>query len=401
VTPFVYHTQNAYRAELDDLLVNLAQRIRWLTAVSPVNAQTEHARLLTCAVKAKRLAPRWVYPHQQHATPTTGLSTGLRRLRQLAIDYDFEALYMAKVEELEAERELIGAIGNTARLRQLLKHAPSANISTALHALSCSLLSELEQPAVMPSKAPRQLDALGQSSSVEQVIHEVARALGLSVSVAFEPRLLALAAAGEGTVWLSASHYELREAYRLAVHEVMGHLACARNGTRQPWAIFAVGTAQSFEDHEGLAVYMEEHHGLLCSSRLRTLAGRVVASRCWLDHADFDETFTRLHKHYGFSTVQALKLTERTYRGGGCLRGLGYLRGFVNVRSALAKHEVSLAELMVGRVGLREKNIIRRGLQEGRLRPPLYRLRPHAVHNTWPERAPLPRAVRRMLSDAV
>ena len=116
-----------------------------------------------------------------------------------------------------------------------------------------------------------------------------------------EPRLSAGAATGERTVFVAARKFGRNEARRLAVHEVFGHLLSAANGRAQPLRLMQWGTAGSFVDQEGVALYMEEVAGVLDGARLRTLAGRVIAADMMHAGATFADTARKLLRDEGFS----------------------------------------------------------------------------------------------------
>ena len=66
--------------------------------------------------------------------------------------------------------------------------------------------------------------------------------------------------------------------------------------------------------------------GGLNRSRLRLLAGRVVAVRCLIDGASFIETFRELNRKFGFEQHTAFMVTMRVFRSGG-FYGSGANRG--------------------------------------------------------------------------
>ena len=102
---------------------------------------------------------------------------------------------------------------------------------------------------------------------------------------------------------------------------------------------------------EGLAVLSEYLVGGLSRSRLRQLAGRVLAVSCLVGGAGFLETFNELHKHYGFGRSNAFNISMRVYRGGGFTKDAVYLRGLLAVLAYLAKGgDIEL--LLLGKVNL-------------------------------------------------
>ena len=111
-------------------------------------------------------------------------------------------------------------------------------------------------------------------------------------------------------------------------------------------------TAGSFGDQEGVALWLEESAGAMDGHRLRTLAARVLATDGMHRGASFGEIARLLHLDHGFRPAHAIAIAERAYRGGGVARDVGYLAGWLRVRSAILARDVTLDELRSGRVGL-------------------------------------------------
>ena len=242
---------------------------------------------------------------------------------------------------------------------------PLAQVArTLLDALPPTVL----EPSVLEADLPAQ-----QGRSVASLIRHAALGIGLDVEVKVEPRLASLAATGERTVFLAARRFSVREARRLTAHEVFGHLVVAANARAQPLRLLQIGLAASFADQEGLALYLEEALGLMCSDRLRTLAARVVATVQLYRGADFGEVARSLVREHGFSAAAAVSIAERTFRGGGVARDAGYLAGFLRVRSAIHSGEATLDELRRGRVSLASMPVLRELEQEGLVQPSCYR----------------------------
>ncbi len=204
------------------------------------------------------------------------------------------------------------------------------------------------------------------------LLRAVARDVGLDVSVKVEPNLVAGAATGDRTVFVAERRFGLREAFRLAVHEVLGHLTSAANGRAQSLSILDSGTAESFADQEGVALSIEAAYGVLDDGRVCSLAGRVLATTFMHEGASFGETARALHHDHGFSLSETIAITERAYRGGGVARDVGYLQGFLRVQSALREGRATAAELRMGRVSVRSLPAIRELARYGLVRPPAY-----------------------------
>ncbi len=80
----------------------------------------------------------------------------------------------------------------------------------------------------------------------------------------------------------------------LLAHEVSVHLLTCFNGSTQGLGIFRSGLARYEGVQEGLGVFAEWAVGGLTTTRLRLLAGRVVAVDAMLRGADFIECFRLL-----------------------------------------------------------------------------------------------------------
>lgn len=229
--------------------------------------------------------------------------------------------------------------------------------------IALSILEELE-----PDPEPPSVDAQGAAS----IVRELSSWVGFPVSVVISDELSSRAAAGDRTVYLANARFGAREARRLAVHEVLGHLVSAANALRQPTRALVLGTARSFEDQEGVAVYLEERAGLLGPSRLRTLAARYLAAESVFDGASYGETAQLLHRRHGLSAEESLTIAGRVHRGGGLAREGVYLPAYLRVRTAIVEGGLALRELQRGRVSLGSLGELRRLEEAGVLHRPAY-----------------------------
>ena len=137
----------------------------------------------------------------------------------------------------------------------------------------------------------------------------------------------------------------------LVQHEVGTHIVTALNGAAQPLHLLSAGLAGYEETQEGLAVLAEFVVGGLTSARLATLAARVVAVGRLLAGAGFTETFHHLHDGHGLTAGEAFRVTMRVYRSGGLTKDAIYLRGLERVLRHLADGH-PLDPLLVGKVSL-------------------------------------------------
>lgn len=137
----------------------------------------------------------------------------------------------------------------------------------------------------------------------------------------------------------------------LIQHEVGTHVLTYVNGANQPLKQLYSGLAGNDELQEGLAVLSEYLVGGLSVSRLRLLAGRVVAARNLVDGASFTETFRDLHLRFGFAQRTSYIVTARIYRSGGLTKDAVYLRGLVKLLEYL-RGGGELEPLYMGKMAL-------------------------------------------------
>lgn len=121
-------------------------------------------------------------------------------------------------------------------------------------------------------------------------------------------------------------------------HEIGTHAVTHYNGRQQPFQQLYAGMAGYEELQEGLAVLSEYLVGELDLSRMRLLAGRVIAAQGVINGADFIETFQKLTQAYEFTPHQAYLITLRVHRGGGYTKDMVYLRGFSRLLDYLKKN---------------------------------------------------------------
>lgn len=339
--------------ELDARLREVSEAATRLPSLVARGGREERARLVEAHRLGRRFVPSWSTP----ADPVAPAARhALAHARRLAGDGPLGALYRARLDELELELDLRDALGTPRTVRALARRrwptgasrpfATSASGPT-LREVADALLDEVapdeEERASVPASGP---------GSLQELVLGLAALAGLTIKVSIEPGLVARAAAGERTVFLADTRFGEREARRLAVHEVLGHLVAAANARSQPLALLSVGTAGAFEDQEGLALALEELAGLLDARRVRTFAARVLATDAVHEGADPNDVVTLLVGERGLSVDDAIAITERSFRGGGLTRDASYLFGWMRVRRALRRADTTIDELRWGKVAL-------------------------------------------------
>lgn len=143
----------------------------------------------------------------------------------------------------------------------------------------------------------------------------------------------------------------------LIQHEVGTHVLTYFNGRQQPFQIMATGLAEYDELQEGLAVLAEYLVGGFSRTRLRLLAGRVIACHAIVDGASFIETFRLLDRTCEFDQRTAYNITMRVYRGGGLIKDAVYLRGLLELMRFI-REGGDIIPLLVGKVGRQHVPII-------------------------------------------
>ena len=361
---------------LDRVLVWVADHARPLPSLSPENAASERARLVQCLEMGEVPVPV--------STAKRGRVDGavyreIDQARTVASGSPLGTLYADRLCELELDLAILEAWGEPKRVRPLCvrrygsgnERVPARDGLVSLVDLARSILSDVAP--LEPEARPLPPVAGRGKPSVASLVLRAAVGVGLDPDVRVEPRLASLAATGERTVFLAQRMFGLREARRLVAHEVFGHLVTAANARAQSLRLLQVGLKGAFADQEGAALYLEAALGLMCADRLRTLAGRVVATRALHEGASYGETARLMYRQHGFSAEASVLMAERAFRGGGVARDAGYLAGFVRVRAAVEAGEVSLDELRRGRVALAQVPLLREHELAGHVSPPCYR----------------------------
>jgi uncharacterized protein (TIGR02421 family) len=158
-------------------------------------------------------------------------------------------------------------------------------------------------------------------------------------------------------------------ALALAHHEAGTHVLTWANGMAQPLALLHTGLAGYEALQEGLAVLSEYLVGGLTRSRLRLLAGRVVAAARVIEGASFAAIFDELTTTHGLTPRTAFSTTMRVRRSGGLTKDIVYLRGLVTLLEYLAGNG-DIEILFLGKMALRHVPLVQELRAREVLRPP-------------------------------
>jgi uncharacterized protein (TIGR02421 family) len=157
----------------------------------------------------------------------------------------------------------------------------------------------------------------------------------------------------------------------LLSHEISVHLLTHFNGAAQGLTVFRTGLAHYEGVQEGLGVFAEWAVGGLSATRMRLLAGRVLAVDAMLDGAGFVDVFRLLNAEHGLSRKAAFDVATRVFRSGGFAKDLIYLQGFRNV-IGMVSAGASLTPFWIGKIATSHVEAIQELLQRGLVRPPLF-----------------------------
>ncbi|WP_164549768.1 tyrosine/phenylalanine carboxypeptidase domain-containing protein [Altericroceibacterium xinjiangense] len=155
----------------------------------------------------------------------------------------------------------------------------------------------------------------------------------------------------------------------LIEHEIGTHAVTRYNGSRQPLHTLAGGLADYDVLQEGLAVLAEYLAGYLPASRLRTLAGRVVAVHMAVQESKGADIYACLVEECRLDSATAFDTAVRAKRGGGLTKDALYLKGLAELLAYLS-HDGDLQILFLGKFALKQLHSLERLIQDGILHPP-------------------------------
>jgi uncharacterized protein (TIGR02421 family) len=361
-----------HQAELDVALRGLHGTARLLVGSTTHSDPVERQRLTNCVARGEHAKPRWEW---RPVAIDRSVWRGLVRARELAADSEAADLYLQRLEELETELLLLESLGRSKQVRPMAARLfgtggerifadADQTVLDAAHDILAHMPVEQEAQTIPAAS----VDGV----NLRDLMLAYAKHVGLHIAVRVDPDLIANAAVGDRTVFIADRSFGAHEAQRLATHEVYGHLVSAFNGRAQALGVFAVGTAGSYGDQEGVAIYLEELAGLLGPSRQRTLAGRLLATHAMHAGVAFGDAAQTLVTEHDFSPAGAVTLCERAFRAGGVARDAVYLTSWLRVRRALDRGETNLGELQLGKVSLSALPELRRLAHEGLVSQPIY-----------------------------
>ena len=377
--PTHYHAmgrRTAVRAvqEADQALTDISRSFDFLLQVTPVNA--ERARLQFLRDGANR------DPEFDYRPLIVDVAALKRRLYNLPLDHleDPTLAHLLSACRTEMSRKLT-MLGDRNTARFLYGSlAVYGAVTDALHALALELLDVIGRSGAREHdddapEAEGAVDAEGFAALAEDELARYREEFpGLASTVRIRPDVAGLLVS-EGHLLIGAGFRATETRARaLLQHEIGTHVVTHSNGLAQPLSQLATGLAGYEETQEGLAVASEYLVGGLTPTRVRVLAGRVVAVRALVDGAPFVDCYRLLMDDHRFSSTSAFTICMRVYRSGGLTKDAIYLRGLQDFLAYLRDGR-DLEPLLLGKLAIADVPAIEELRWRDYLKPP--RLIPH------------------------
>ena len=346
----------------DRKLGKLARSFDFLLSVSPINTGEAMERFLDA--KAGEL------PHFHYRPLAVDPDLAKRALYDIDLsiieDPLLERLLSEKRREIDQQLTMLAA-RNTPAFRPASTML-YGNVEPALLDDALALLGSTD-------KAPPSGASVGAEdiATAARALIKAYRALDERFSAEVELRqdVSGLMVSGPKLMIGSDSVMPADRVVALLAHEVSVHLLTFFNGEAQGLRIFRSGLAGYEGVQEGLGVFAEWAVGGLTRTRLRLLAGRVVAVDAMLRGMDFIEVYRLLVRDHGFRRRGAFGIAARVFRSGGMAKDAIYLRGFRQVVD-LVGSGASLAPFWLGKIAPGHAPAIEELLQRGLVREPVF-----------------------------
>ncbi len=346
----------------DHQLSDIASAFDLLLLVTPVNTEAEYRRFTKN--KGGR-APRFEYrPLNVDATLLKRklYATPVERVE----DPTLETLFREKQRELSLKLDLLSDRGTARFLHSGIALYGTVDQSTRTSATD--LLAKLGHEKDTRPKKPVPAKEVARRAEME-LEHYRAMMPDMKATVTIRDDLTSLMVSDGHVLVGSSVRVPSDRVNALIQHEVGTHVVTFWNGSVQPLRLLSTGLAGHDELQEGFAVLAEHLVGGLTPGRLRTLAGRVIASDSIIDGAAFMDTYRILKDDHHFLPRTAFQITTRVHRGGGLVKDAVYLRGLKKVVDYLADGG-RLDTLLVGKISVEHTAVIEELQRRGLLKPP-------------------------------
>ncbi len=347
---------------IDNEIRNIMRNFRDVHGyLNPLNEQEERALF----IEGRTDAPRFVYKEPSYDFKYVEERLGdIKEKIVCCLEYPFSKLYLEKINELTLINELLQNIG---------KREKMVYLSSKLYGLPSEFLVEFSYRILDNVVNTKEVsEKMFTSEYLANYFREIMRSYGIDdwkVEV-YEGNNVQFYAMENKILVPRYRRFSYKEMNRLRVHEIGVHFLRSINGKMQPYKIFYFGFPNYLSTEEGLAVYVEYLTGFVDSYMLRQYAGRVLAVYSVVENKSFRECYEMLLEK-GFSKDEAWKLTLRAYRGGGFVKDHVYLQGYVDIATRKPSKD-DLIALYTGKVSLKNLDLIKMLLKEGKIKYPLH-----------------------------
>lgn len=357
--------RSAYLAaalKADRKLDRIARSFDFLLSISPID---------TAKARARFVADNEDRPPHFHYRPLT-VDPDIAKRELYAIDLRaledplLERLLGEKRHELDAQLTML-ATRNTVAFR------PASMFLYGM--VDAPLLADALDILASTAKDPPRGAAVGANEIAEEAMRlaSLYRQQHDSFAPTVEVRedVAGLLVSGDRLLIGAETVMPRRRLAALLAHEVGVHLLTYFNGAAQGLSIFRTGLAGYEGVQEGLGVFAEWLSGGLTRTRLRLLAGRVVAVDAMQRGATFIEVHRLLAREHGFSSQGAFGIAARVFRSGGLAKDAIYLQGFRAVMELVARG-ASLKPFWLGKIAIAHVPAIEELLQRGVVQAPRF-----------------------------
>jgi uncharacterized protein (TIGR02421 family) len=344
--------------DVDKKLFSLCKSIETLNFINPINLTAQRNKFI---YKNDYLPPTFNYK-QLNIDPYK-FRENLYNLPVAEIyDADIQQLYRHVIDNLASKIDLLTTIGTDNFVYNSLKYYGEPNTSDIANARFILHLNDddFEQDE----------DLLNADNAIEY-FREQAQKWDLNCKIEKSGKIVAKAMVNNEKALLlinKEASFSQKELHAFAYHELGIHMLTTINAKKHPLKVFSLGLTGNSHTQEGIALYSEYCSGSLTTKRLKTIALRVIAVQYMLEQGDFVKTYHALINEFDLDKNFAFTLTTRVYRGGGFTKDYLYLKGFRDVLN-LAK-EGSIDNLLVGKTGLLDFNIVSEIVERGMIEKP-------------------------------
>jgi uncharacterized protein (TIGR02421 family) len=342
---------------IDRELADIGLSFQFLLDVTPTNLEAAREGFFA----GRDDVPRFEYRALEDDTSV--IRTRLQAVDARAVeDPTLSHLAQAKQRELMLELEMLSARGSAAfrSLSVELYGAPSPSLVGEAH----SILR-----VVSPSVAVEWVGAQEFARAADQELAWYREQHpDLDAHVEVRPDCSAIMVSQGHVLVPTTARVPRTRIDAVIQHEIGTHVVTHVNGVRQPIRLLS-GLAGYDETQEGLALLAEHLVGGLTMTRLRQLAGRVVAVDRMLAGDSFLAVHTRL-VDAGFSPGAAFVTAMRSFRSGGLTKDAVYLRGVMQLLAHVGSGG-SIEPLLLGKMPLDAIPLVDDLLARGALVPPV------------------------------